>query len=421
MKTPLRYAARVLFFIAVTFQPAAEDLITVQLKVFPADYTLTVDDDDSPVPTFELPEKRAGIRISRGRHLFRFSSEGYKDHTAFLRCTANNMLYEVKLEKAGSPFLFFRRLGTGVKPKSVEFTPDGKYLVTALLEDRGIRVIDTSDFSEIDIEPVPEEFAQAEGFVEIAFVEGKKEMWVSQMTTHRVHIYNYKDFTYQGSVDTEGNWSKVIAISPDERKGYVSNWISGDISVIDIESRKFLYSIPVGGTPRGMAFSPDGLYLYVCRFDNGNIHKINTETLVTEKILSWGRGAKRHIVIDKDKNILYVSDMARHTIFIIDGSSDTLLRELRVEHNPNTIALSSDGRYLFVATRGLNHPESYLIKGYYFGKIYVIDTRKRQIVDWFWGMNQPTGLALSPDNRLLAYTNFLDNTIEVYKTGLNEN
>lgn len=399
-----------------------QSAIVVELKVFPPDYSLYIDGEKEPAETFEMPENRRGIRIPPGRHMFRFTAEGYEEKIRFYHCDTHKMLIEEKLEKVDGTYRFFRRLDTGIQPKSVEFTPDGKYMVTALLQDRGIQVFDTTTFSKIDIEAIPEEFAKAGGFVEFAFIESRKEMWVSQMTTHRVHIYDYTDFSYEGNIDIRGNWSKVIAVSPDESTAYISNWVSGDISVIDVAERKFLSLIPVGGTPRGMAFSKDGAFLYVCRYDNGTILKIDTETRKIVKTLDFGGwGAKRHIVLDKVRNIFYVSDMARHTVVVFDGETDAFLDEIRIDYNPNTIALNSDGSRLYIATRGRNHPESYLIKGYYFGKIFVMDTESREIIEWFWGMNQPTGLALSPDDRFLAYTNFLDYTIEVYKTGFQEN
>ena len=35
-------------------------------------------------------------------------------------------------------------------------------------------------------------------------------------------------------------------------------------------------------------------------------------------------------------------------------------------------------------------------------------------MDWAWGRNQPTGLAVSPDGRTVAFSNFLDDEIELY-------
>jgi hypothetical protein len=43
-----------------------------------------------------------------------------------------------------------------------------------------------------------------------------------------------------------------------------------------------------------------------------------------------------------------------------------------------------------------------------------VDTETRAVVDWTWGKNQPTGLAVSPDGRAIAFSNFLDDQGEVY-------
>jgi DNA-binding beta-propeller fold protein YncE len=107
------------------------------------------------------------------------------------------------------------------------------------------------------------------------------------------------------------------------------------------------------------------------------------------------------------------------SVYVLSGDTDSIIRKIPIDHNPNTIALTSDGSVLFISTRGPNHPETYLRKGPRFGKIYVMDTATFELQDWIWGKNQPTGLALSPDNRFMAYSNFLDASLEVYWTGLN--
>lgn len=397
---------------------AADNTVLLRLKVFPPDYELSVDGEKRD--TFELPEYKRGIRLSPGEHRLRFYAEGYADLERTVLCAQKELLLEEKLERTGSRC---RRLGafpTGVQPKSVAFTPDGNYIVTALLEGRGIQVVRADTLEPVPVEPLPEEYAGKVGFVELAFVEHTGEVWVSQMTTGTVHVYDLDGFRYKTSIDAEGNWSKVILVSADETRAYVSNWLSEDISVIDVDSRKTLHTIPVGGTPRGMVLSKDGNHLYVCRYDNGTIEKIDLARKKVVKTLTFRGGAKRHIVTDRETDTYYVSDMYWGSIFIFSGKTDTLLKEVYVGPNPNTIDLTSDGRYLFVATRGENNPESYRLKGHFFGKILVLDTKTNTIADWFWGRNQPTGLDVSGDDRLLAYSNFLDDHVEVYATGLYE-
>ena len=44
---------------------------------------------------------------------------------------------------------------------------------------------------------------------------------------------------------------------------FVTNEVSGDISVIDVAAQKVLKTIPVGKRPRGIRVRPDGSTLYV--------------------------------------------------------------------------------------------------------------------------------------------------------------
>jgi YVTN family beta-propeller protein len=234
------------------------------------------------------------------------------------------------------------------------------------------------------------------------------------MLTNEVHILEARTLKKIGSVPVQGIWPKVICTDREERYAYVSNWESRSITVIETESRKVIRVIPISGIPRGLAITREGL-LYVCLYDSGDIEVIDTKTYRRIKALPFGPGAKRHIVLDEGKALAYVSDMATGRVSKISLRTDQPLASLWAGSNPNTLALTSDGRYLFVSIRGRNNPEDYQKKGPEFGKIAVIETESFRIVDWVWGRNQPTGLALSPDNRYLAFTDFLDANLEVYE------
>ena len=127
--------------------------------------------------------------------------------------------------------------------------------------------------------------------------------------------------------------------------------------------------------------------------------------------------AKRHLVVDPVRNRLYASDMGRGSVFAYDLAEDRQLAEIAIAPNAktNTIALSPDGRWLYVSTRGPNNPVDYERKGPAFGELLVIDTDSLAIVERHWGGNQPTGLAVSPDGRLVVFTDFLDSRVEVYE------
>ena len=246
----------ILFFLLTAVSPLfSQATILLNLKFFPMDYTLEVDGE--AVTPFAMPEDKKGLHLSNGVHSFHFSAEGYRDKTVSFNCDRNGLILEGKLEKIDSPLQKIGTINTGYCPKAVEFTPDGKYIVTTLLEGPGIQVFSATTLEQIDVDPVPAEYAAKKGFVEVAFVESLHEMWVSQMTTGLIHVYDYRDFSYKLSMQGYGTWSKVITISNDETRAYLSNWVSNDVSVFDIPNHKYLNRLHIGGTPRGMAVSED--------------------------------------------------------------------------------------------------------------------------------------------------------------------
>jgi YVTN family beta-propeller protein len=386
--------------------------IALTVKVFPQQAALAVDG------ALIMAQARPGspprvLSLAAGSHAITLTAPGYtpRDLAVTLR---SPLTLEVKLERESSRFAKRFETRTGRQPKSVAFTPDGRFIVCALLEGEGLEAIARDGSAGRRTLAPPGPWVRQKGFVEVAMLAGRGEMWVTQMTTGMVHVFGLEDFTWRASFPTGGSWPKFILVSPDEKTAFVSNWESRDISVIDTEARAPTARIAVGGVPRGMALSRDGRYLYVCLFDTGVVKKVDLASRRVAKSLAFGEGAMRHIVMHPTKDLLFASDMLRGRILAIDSSSDTLLAQIAVDRNLNTIALSPDGRYLFVSSRGPNNPEDYTKKGPAFGTISCIDTETRAIVDWTWGRNQPTGLAVSPDGGTIAFTNFLDDQIEVY-------
>lgn len=386
---------------------------SVKLKVFPEQYSLSI--DGKPVKLQKINQYLKSITLGEGYHEFLFQSSGYLDKRVKFNITKKTSELEVKLEKQTSMLEQVAELNTGMHPKSVEFTPDGKYMVSALLEGAGVDIFSVSDFKKVKTVEFPQKYVKLRNFVEVVFLPERKEMWVSQMAANAIHVVDMTDFTYKMTINTQGIWTKIIAITPDGKTAFASNWESHDVSVIDVEQHKVIKKIKVAGIPRGMVVTSDNRYLYVCIFSNGQLQKIDINTMKIIKTFNFPHGAKRHILLDRKKNLFYVTDMYRGSVYIINAVDDSIIKEIPVDKKLNTAKLSPDGRYLYVSSRGPNNPESYLKKGPVFGKVFVIDTATFEIKDWIWGKNQPTGLDVSPDGKLLAFTNFLDNEIEVYR------
>jgi len=403
----------VLIFMLLVSNSYSANSKSVNLKIFPPDYSIAID-GNAVIPR-KVNQFLKRITLTAGEHEFILKSEGYKDKKLNVMIDKSTSELEIKLEKKDSMLEQLAVIKTGMHPKSVEFTPDGKYMVSALLEGTGVDIISTETYKLVKRVSFPEKFAKQRNFVEIVFLPERNEMWVSQMATNSVHVVDMKDFTYKLTIPTLGIWTKIIAFSNDHKLAFVSNWESHDVSVVDVEKYKVIKKIKVAGIPRGMAVTEDNKFLYVCIFSTGEMQKIELSSLKIVKTMKFPKGAKRHIILDKKKNLFYVSDMYRGSIYVISPVDDKVVKEIPVDSKLNTAKLTPDGRYIFVSSRGPNNSESYLLKGPKFGKVFVIDTATYEIKEWIWGRNQPTGLDISPDGKYMVFTNFLNDELELYK------
>jgi YVTN family beta-propeller protein len=384
---------------------------TLTLKAFPVGCTLTI--DSAPAKPIATQGAVRTFALEKGWWVFNLTAPGYLPRE-IIRGIAGDTLMEVKLERAESGLALVADMATGRQPKCVEYSPDGRFIFSALLEGPGVDVFDAATFAKVATLSPPDPWPKSVGFVEIAFLPGRGELWVSQMTTGMVHAFRMSDFAYVDSFKAGGLWPKVIAVAPDEATAYVSNWESKTVSVIDTATRAVSARIATGGIPRGMAFSRDGRFLYICRYEPGALLKVDRATGAIVKIIDVGPSALRHVVLHPTREVLYVSDLLKGRVFAVDAATDTVIASAVVDHSLNTLKVSPDGGSVFVCSRGPNNPENWTTKGPAFGKLFRLDPFTLAVVDWAWGGNQPTGLAVSSDGRFVCFTDFLDARLEVY-------
>jgi YVTN family beta-propeller protein len=68
-----------------------------------------------------------------------------------------------------------------------------------------------------------------------------------------------------------GEEPRCVAIHPTDRAAYVTNGISGSVSVVDLVQRKEVRQIQLGAEPRGCALTPNGSLLYVANHTEGTV------------------------------------------------------------------------------------------------------------------------------------------------------
>lgn len=308
-----------------------------------------------------------------------------------------------------------KKIGTfqcGEQPKQVLFSSDGKKIVLPLLDDQGFDVFDVKKGKMQDRIFPPN--CQKKGFAEGLFVPEKNAFFVSQMTTGYIYEYSATDFEFRREINTQGVWSKFIAWSSEKSLLAVSNWVSNDISLIDYETGTLVKKIKTASAPRGMVFVDGGENIISLSFEGGRIEKFSVSTGNLIDSIYVEKSAMRHVVVDSLYKTAYVSDMYHRCVYSLDLDSFMIKERVRVFSNPNTIELLNDS-WLFVSSRGPNNPKDYTLRSPENGKITVISTDTMTPVLEIQGGNQPTGLDISPDGKILCFSNFQDANLELYQ------
>jgi DNA-binding beta-propeller fold protein YncE len=311
------------------------------------------------------------------------------------------------LDPAG---LLLHKLGefrTGPNPKQVAFSADGREIWVTLLGGHGMQVFDAAT-----LRRTADVRLGQHGAVEVVFTRDGKTVYASQMETASIFEIDRSTHRVRRRMPTGGVWSKVMALSADEKTMYVANWVSNDVSEIDLVTGRLRRLLPTVQTPRGLYPTPDGRSLYVAGYAHGELARIDLRTGRSTVLLRTG-GAMRHLVGDPRHNRLYADDMLYGQAYATDLATGRVSRLAKTDNEPNTIDLSPDGRVLYVSNRGKNG-SNYYLPGPEWGSILAIDTTTGRILDAIVGGNQPTGLDVSPDGRLLAYSDFLDDRVSLY-------
>ena len=318
---------------------------------------------------------------------------------------------KIWLDPEGQILQSLTRFKCGKQPKQVLFTPDSKELWVAILGGgkTGLEAYDALTGKQL----AAINLGGHEG-TELTMTKDGKTIFVSQMATSTIWEVDRATRTVVRHFKSGGSYTKILVLSPDEKTLYASNWKSNDVSEIDVATGTVKRVIPVVDTPRGLYITPDSKYMYVSGFGKGQLQKVDLATGKGTIIYDTG-GAFRHIAVDTEKGLLYVGEFHENAIYVVDLATDKTRKLADTDQRPNTIDLSPDGKVLYVSNRGKDNPVTgYLTKGPEWGSVLAIDTATGKVLDAIVGGNQCTGLDVSPDGTMLAFSDFLDYTIRIY-------
>jgi YVTN family beta-propeller protein len=195
------------------------------------------------------------------------------------------------------------------------------------------------------------------------------------------------------------------AISPDGTYAYVTSTETNSISVINLATNAVVGSIPISaGPPQYVIFTPDGRHAYASVYDEirntGNaVVEIDTASRAVTATIPAEKFPYA-IAVSPNGRQLYVPNHDVNLVTVVDTTTNAVVQKIAVKPNPHAAAFSGDGRRAYVANHASN-------------VVTVLDTKSGDILSEIPVGKSPHSIAMSPDRSRVYVVNYNGNSVSV--------
>jgi YVTN family beta-propeller protein len=286
----------------------------------------------------------------------------------------------IALHKLGSSLGFYTEEG-----EHVTTVPVGKNPHEMILSSDG-RIVYVTDYGELGAEAEGDggntvsiiDIAGMEKVGEVVLGEFRRPhgidldkaglLAVSTEKPNRLLIVDPASREVMKDFDTQGEASHMVTFHPDGKTAYVSNIVSENVSVIDLESGSVVL-IPVGKRPEGSDITGDGKTLYVANRESHFISVIDTETNEVVGEIPTGKGPGR-VRLTPDEGTLVYCLVHDSKVGFADVASGKEVGTVDLDEAPVSLLMSHNGESALTAAQGGD-------------TVYVISVAERKIVRQF--------------------------------------
>ncbi len=230
-------------------------------------------------------------------------------------------------------------------PQDVAITGDGLMAIVPGGTDGSV------DFVDLLTNSIPHSYVIKGGFTKnVAISPDNLRGYVTETTSNSILIYDLATFQSLPSI-LVGQPVGELAISADNTKLYVASTASDQVLVYDIATSTLLTTITGILQPKAMTLSTDGQTLYVTSLATNAVYRINVPTNILNPIPILVGASPISLAATSDGQSVYVVDNVSQDMYIINTTTNTAtLTPATFSSAPLKISLTQDNSAAYVVT-----------------------------------------------------------------------
>ncbi|MGO1540180.1 MAG: YncE family protein [Luteimonas sp.] len=247
---------------------------------------------------------------------------------------------------------------TDLRNLGLTLAPDGKRLYVTNSLEHALTAIDLESNSvaaRLHFEDEKDSQGHRYGPRQVIYDRGRDLLYVGAVGDPAViWVVDAHTLELRETITNAGKWITGLMLHPGNGDLYAANG-SGEILRIDPERRAITHRFkPAGDTPAlllNMALDAEKNLLYVTD------HSQLKTTLIVDPETGRkvgeieGIGDSMGILFNAARRELYITQRDQGTVSIIDADTHAIKRTVRAAPNPNSLALSADGKALYVTVK----------------------------------------------------------------------
>lgn len=173
-------------------------------------------------------------------------------------------------------------------------------------------------------------------------------LYVTTELENSVAVIDPRTQKILGSIPTGKTESHMLTVSHDGKRGYTANVESGTVSVLDLEARKLITTIPVAHRTQRITVSPDDKLVFTADQVNPAIVVIDTATNAVKTRITlpdFGYGMN----VTPDGKSLLVAMINTNQLGLVNLETMKFEKGLALPKSPQVVLVRPDGAVAYVS------------------------------------------------------------------------